>query len=272
MSHHSHPRLSNAPSANAPPYNALPTDAPSDHDAPPNGLPPNDPPYRPFPTGNGRPPSPPSAQSFQNQMDEKTRGKALKDLTQSWMDRLQLISVISTFFASTEAGLLDVTVPLAGVGGGEFVSAAGQVAAASILAALVLHIWASILSFLGAFFVVRYRLREAKEEQKEIIFTEAPPPDPGLPSPLPTSALRSSLVPVWTSNPHVEEIGPFHLKPPTHLLSKIHNLCILLTFAGFGLAVLGILAIAWGQSPTSVGVVITVSTAACFVGAVWVFV
>ncbi|KAF7315119.1 hypothetical protein MIND_00026200 [Mycena indigotica] len=214
-----------------------------------------------------------AAQGLQNQEDDKARRKASKDLTQSWMDRLQLISVITTFFASTEAGLLQVTTQAAG---DDNSTASAQVANATMLAALVLHIWAAILSFLGAFFIVRYRLREAKEEQKEAVYTQDPsPPDAngGVPAHTDSdfSFLRSPLQSVWTTNPHVEEVGPFQRKPPTHLLGKVHNLCILLTFVGFALAILGILAIAWGQNPIAVGVVTSASTAACFLGAVWVF-
>ncbi|KAJ7024023.1 hypothetical protein C8F04DRAFT_969566 [Mycena alexandri] len=199
-----------------------------------------------------------AAQSTQNAKDEKARRQAAKDLAQSWMDRLQLISVITTFFASTEAGMLQVT----GLGD----AASVQVANAAFTGALVLHIWAAIISFLAAFFLVRYNLKEAKEEGRQK-------------SSLPavrhiaqtTSNLAVSYPPVWTMNPHLEQIGPFQRKPPTHLLSRCHNLCILLTFAGFLLALLGILAFAWGQNPVSVGVVTSVSTAVCAGGAIWVF-
>ncbi|KAJ7647696.1 hypothetical protein FB45DRAFT_702523, partial [Roridomyces roridus] len=74
------------------------------------------------------------------------------DLTQSWMDRLQLISVIATFFASTEAGMLQLT------------SNSSQIANSSMLGALVLHIFAAIISFIGAFVLVRYNLLEARQE------------------------------------------------------------------------------------------------------------
>ncbi|KAJ7188701.1 hypothetical protein C8R46DRAFT_28321 [Mycena filopes] len=86
--------------------------------------------------GDSVPPPPKmrSAQSTQNAEDEKARRQAAKDLAQSWMDRLQLISVITTFFASTEAGMLQVT--------GLSDSASVQVANASFTGALVLHIWA----------------------------------------------------------------------------------------------------------------------------------
>ncbi|KAJ7647722.1 hypothetical protein FB45DRAFT_894264 [Roridomyces roridus] len=189
------------------------------------------------------------AQKKTQDQEEKERRQAEKDLTQSWMDRLQLISVITTFFASTEAGMLQVTSPAGGDTNG---SASSQLANATFLGALVLHIWAAIISFLAAFFLVRYNLKEAKKEQQN---TDS------------TSEYAGPLC----RNPYIEQIGPFQSKPPTHLLSRCHNLCILLTFAGFGLALLGILAFAWGQNPVSVGVVTSVTTAFGFAGGVWVF-
>ncbi|KAJ7350530.1 hypothetical protein DFH08DRAFT_861696 [Mycena albidolilacea] len=216
---------------------------------------------------NGEKPSapPPPQRSAQapspDEDDEKARRQASKDLTQSWMDRLQLISVITTFFASTEAGMLQVTQP----GGSE--DAGSQVANSAFLGALVLHIWAAIISFMAAFFLVRYKLKEAKEEQKEA----GGPTSPSSSNRQGTQESELGLQRGWTANPHLEEVGPFQRKPPTHLLARCHNLCILLTFIGFALALLGILAFAWAQNPVSVGVVASVSTAACFGGAAWVF-
>ncbi|KAJ7099555.1 hypothetical protein B0H15DRAFT_552293 [Mycena belliarum] len=209
------------------------------------------------------------AQANQDTQVDKARRQAAKDLTQSWMDRLQLISVITTFFASTEAGMLQVTTLN---GGDTHTSGSSQLVNSAFLAALVLHIWAAILSFMGAFFLVRYNIKEAKEEQRQVSPAAASPVsddhdydhDHVQPNPL------TRPQPVWT-NPHLEQIGPFQRKPPTHLLSRVHNLCILLTFAGFGLALLGILAFAWAENPISVGIVTSISTAACIGGAVWVF-
>lgn len=128
---------------------------------------------------------------------------------------------------------------------------------------------------MGAFFLVRYNLKEAKQEQKQTGTdngtthgaangngngAQAHPDHP------------ANLSPIYTTNPHLEEIGPFQMKPPTHLLGRCHNICILLTFAGFALALLGILTFAWGDNAVSVGVVTSVATAVCFSAAVWVFV
>jgi len=223
--------------------------------------------------GHSQAPSMPSAQTTQDKEDEKARRQASKDLTQSWMDRLQLISVITTFFASTEAGMLQVTTP---TGGDINASGTSQLVNSAFLGALVLHVWAAIISFMGAFFLVRYNLKEAKEEQREVGIA----PGIGAPNGHTQSRVGTqqslvqylSLQPVWTTNPHLEQVGPFQKKPPTHLLSRCHNLCILLTFAGFALALLGIVAFAWAQNPISVGVVTSVSTLVCFGGAVWVFI
>ncbi|KAJ7287166.1 hypothetical protein C8J57DRAFT_1167165 [Mycena rebaudengoi] len=221
----------------------------------------------------------PTAQSTQDKADEKARRQATKDLTQSWMDRLQLISVITTFFASVEAGMLQVTTPGDGDGAS---SIASQVANSGFLGALVLHIWAAILGFIGAFVLVRYNLKEAKEEQMEVGLAPGSSPNAsrGVLTGSPTSlgrpdtskSLTEYINPVWTTNPHLEQVGPFQRKPPTHLLSRFHNLCVLLTFVGFILAMLGIVAFAWSQQPLSVSIVATVSTVSCFLGAVWVFI
>ncbi|KAJ7270028.1 hypothetical protein B0H12DRAFT_1094100 [Mycena haematopus] len=143
--------------------------------------------------------------------------------------------------------------------------AGNQVANSAFLAALVLHIWAAIISFMGAFFLVRYNLKEAKKEEKQAGV------DPSSKNTSSKNSFTSSYQSV-SANPYLEQIGPFNRKPPTHLLSRCHNLCILLTFIGFALALLGIVSFAWVQNPISVGIVTSVSTAICFGAAAWVFI
>ncbi|KAI5890211.1 uncharacterized protein SCHCODRAFT_02631151 [Schizophyllum commune H4-8] len=103
-------------------------------------------------------------QEEQDQEDDRERKKAMKELVQSWMDRLQLISVITTFFASTEAGLLQVVAP----SDPSDMSATESAANAGVLGALVLHTNAAILSFLASFLLVRYKVEEAKKEEMKI--------------------------------------------------------------------------------------------------------
>ncbi|KAJ2955172.1 hypothetical protein NUW54_g14760 [Trametes sanguinea] len=90
-------------------------------------------------------------QEDQDETDEKARRKAMSELVQSWMDRLQLISVITTFFAAMEAQLLGSTMPDDPTKD----PPADQVANAALTGALVVHVFAAIISFLAAFFLIR---------------------------------------------------------------------------------------------------------------------
>ncbi|KAG6377911.1 hypothetical protein JVT61DRAFT_14700 [Boletus reticuloceps] len=101
-------------------------------------------------------------QEEQDTEDEKARKRAMKNLVNSWQERLQLISVITTFFASAEAAILVNTKPLSSV---EFERIVLKVANATLLGALVFHVYASVLSFLGAFLLISYKLKEARREE-----------------------------------------------------------------------------------------------------------
>jgi len=201
-------------------------------------------------------------QEQQNREDEKAKRKALKDLTQSWMDRLQLISLITTFFASVEAGMLQITTP----GQGATSTAWEKATNAGFLGALVIHVWAAIISFLAAFFLVRYNLKEAKEEELEVEGVQSPSEHSSR-----SNSFRLPLKHIWTTSPHLEQVGPFQRKPPTHLLSRCHSLCIFLSILGFAMALMGILCFGWAQQPTPVSVVATACMAFCFLSSVLVF-
>ncbi len=52
--------------------------------------------------------------------------------------------------------------------------------------------------------------------------------DPGIPK-------------ILSSNPHLEEVGPFkRWEPPTHLLDHCHTLCLWLAMMGFSLSFAGV--------------------------------
>ncbi|THH21061.1 hypothetical protein EUX98_g8457 [Antrodiella citrinella] len=136
-------------------------------------------------------------QEDQDQTDAETRKKVMKELVQSWMDRLQLISVITTFFAATEAQLLGITTP----GPDDPSESRIEQAANAVLAgSLVTHVFAAILSFFAAFFLVRYRLNEATRAERKV--------EEGL---KPGEVLTSEYHTVFSSNPH--------------LLENCHTLC-----------------------------------------------
>jgi len=70
--------------------------------------------------------------------------------------------------------------------------------------------------------------------------------------------------PIISTNPHVEQVGPFMWNVPSHLLSRTHALCVCLAAAGFILAITGILCYAWASHPT----VVSVFASTCLGGAV----
>ncbi|KAH8087794.1 hypothetical protein BXZ70DRAFT_533150 [Cristinia sonorae] len=196
-------------------------------------------------------------QEDQDENDAKERKKAMKDLVQSWMDRLQLISVITTFFASTEAQLLGITVPDDSTN----IRPIEQAANAGLAGALVIHVFAAILSFFAAFFLIRYRLREAKREEHKI--------EDGATS----KGTAHNESHIFSSNPHLEPFGPFRRgQPPTHLLANCHALCMWLSAVGFVLALVGVLCFAWAQLPSSVSIFASVCMGVCLVGGVFAIV
>ncbi|THV05162.1 hypothetical protein K435DRAFT_961541 [Dendrothele bispora CBS 962.96] len=102
-------------------------------------------------------------QHEQDEADEKARRRAMNDLIQSWMDRLQLISLITTFLASVEAGMLQVT-----QSDDDNPSVLEQATNTALLSALVLHLHASFISFFAAFFLIRFKVKEANREELKV--------------------------------------------------------------------------------------------------------
>ncbi|EPT00459.1 hypothetical protein FOMPIDRAFT_1049779 [Fomitopsis schrenkii] len=189
----------------------------------------------------GAPPYRPWTQDDQDQSDEQDKQAVIIEIMKSWMDRLKLISLITTFFAAAEGQLLDISTPH----GREptrfpYVRAAAN----SILSgALVIHMSAAIMSFLAAFFLVRYRLHEAAKQEVQLELQDTP----GTPD---SDAKTSVLMKDW----HMEEVGPFGGgRPPIHLLKYLHILCMWLSLAGFALALAGALCFTWEQLTISAG-------------------
>ncbi|KAK0494850.1 hypothetical protein EDD18DRAFT_1172656 [Armillaria luteobubalina] len=175
-------------------------------------------------------------QEDQDKVDEEARRKAEKDLVQSWMDRLQLISLITTFFASVEAGLLQWE----------------RACNAGLLGALVVHVTASFISFFAAFFLIRFKVIEANKE--ELRAGVAVQPDE-----------------IWCANPRLVQAGPFHEQLPLDLLNKCHSLTILLTTFGFALALMGILCLSWATQPVSVSIFTSACLCICLAATAFIF-
>lgn len=151
----------------------------------------------------------------------------------------------------------------------------------------------AIISFLAAFLLVRYKLKVARIEEAEAekVVVDSPTsmsidhaeraeqrrgynsehetdPIPGiirLASPL------SPTKPIYSSNPHLVQVGPFQGHPPTHLLGRCHALCVVLTVVGFALALMGILCFAWDRLPLSVSISSSAFMALCLFSGVYIW-
>ncbi len=160
-----------------------------------------------------------------------------------------------------------------------------QIANATLTGALVVHVFAAILSFLAAFFLIRFKLTVAKREERKVesglangasnidingssSTTEtgtgvAAASASGYVSRTPTT---STGPPIWSSNPHLEQVGPFRRgQPPTHLLDHCHSLCMWLSVAGFVQALVGVICFSWSKLSLSAGVFASVCMAVCLV-------
>ncbi|KAJ3557451.1 hypothetical protein NM688_g1469 [Phlebia brevispora] len=195
------------------------------------------------------------SQEDQDKVDAQTKKKITKELVSTWMDRLQLISVITTFFAAIEAQLIGVVTP-SGASVND-VSAIGKAAAVTLACSLVVHVFAAILSFIAAFFLVRFRLNEATSEELKI--EHAPSP----------KASEYDLPRIFTSNPNLELVGPFRRgHPPTHLLERCHGIAMFLALVGFLMALLGVMCFVWASLPSSASVASTICVALCIVACI----
>ncbi|KZS87215.1 hypothetical protein SISNIDRAFT_321043 [Sistotremastrum niveocremeum HHB9708] len=223
-------------------------------------------------------------QSEQDSEDEKARQKALSDLIKSWMDRMQLISMITTFFAATESQLLSVTTPSDDPNS---TSGAMKAANATLSGALVLHSFSAVVAFLGAFVLVRYKLHEAKREERKVdSHPQARDGSQSEKGPAPARDEVGGGGP-WSANPHLVTVGPSSYfrrsspppyqyqypsssspsssghsgpdssgdpAPPAYLIERTHILAVLTALGGFILAVTGIICYAFAQQARVVGV------------------
>ncbi|KAF8817450.1 hypothetical protein BYT27DRAFT_7126188 [Phlegmacium glaucopus] len=227
-------------------------------------------------------------QKDQDNTDEENYRESLRSLIQTWMDNLELISVLTTFFVSTEASLLAITLPSPTDPG---LSITSQLANIGLMSALVIHANAAIISFFSAFFLVRHKLDVAQEEEEEaeMELVDSPTSIPsndaeksrgsqtyangvrtgsGVRGRVRVNSPLSGDQIIYSTNPRLVHVGPFRNgQPPTELLSRCRSLCIFLSFVGFLFALIGALSFAWGRLPRSVSIFASVTTSLCVVAA-----
>ncbi|KAF8622381.1 hypothetical protein AX15_007036 [Amanita polypyramis BW_CC] len=175
----------------------------------------------PDPSGTDEPLSP---QTYNQKDDDEKRHKAFQDLITVWQERLQLMSVISTFFASVESSMLTLalktTLPMLPV---------AQIANAMFLGALIVHIFSAFVAFLASFLLIDYRIHETETE-----LPRGMPQDRAKSNRPSTSVPQDSPAPMPSANPRLVQVGPFRKKPPLHLLQLVSSLPSLAYAASLG--------------------------------------
>lgn len=125
----------------------------------------------------------------------------------------------------------------------------------------------AIISFLAAFFLIRYELCEAlKQEQM------ADNRDAVALKPTTTNTTMSTTPDVWVKDPHLEHRGPWGVyEPPIRLLRKCNSLCMWLTVTGAVLALMGVVCATWATMPQNVSIFTSACAGFCLVTGIYAF-
>ena len=133
-------------------------------------------------------------------------------------------------------------------------------------------LYVAVLSFLGAFLLIRYKLKEATHEEmvaeglvdSPLVFEVGAQPTmrkaandgtaPSTQGPKARNGTYAVEPPIISANPHLEQVGPFRSSVSSHLLSRAHGLCVFLAAIGFVLAIIGIVCYAWASYPLSISI------------------
>ncbi|KAG1740856.1 uncharacterized protein EDB91DRAFT_1131828 [Suillus paluster] len=195
------------------------------------------------------------------------------DLVAAWMQRLQTLTVITTFLASIDGELFTLT------------SASSQVTVnaslksqefvyACFTGALVFHVCASILGYLASFALIRYEVIDAtpsSTKSKEL----GEPSNSGLQHQkqlqlrpiVPFEAVKKLL-----QTPLGLQFQSRTSTPPINLLTRCYFTTLALSGVGFILALLGIATYAWFGLQHVVGIFTTACIGVSFVACVWAMV
>lgn len=224
---------------------------------------------------------------------QEAHKRAIKHVVDSWQERLQLISVITTFFASVEAGLLVNGMP---ANPSDMRNNLLKSSNAGFLGGLIMHVFAAILSFVAAFMLNEYKLETATYEELILEgmtgttgfrgFFRKKDLEHGLQA-LATEKEPASATLVGQTTPNAttkgsdrgsQELRHQTIDPVAHLedvslqwaqshsvalFRNIHALCIVLACIGFVFTITGIVLYAWAVQPWEVGVVTSVCFGAC---------
>ncbi|KAG2142252.1 uncharacterized protein EDB93DRAFT_1158104 [Suillus bovinus] len=169
-----------------------------------------------------------------------------------WMQRLQILTFITTFLASIDGGLFELTTP-SQMPLQEFVYAC-------FAGALVFHVCASILGYIASFALIRYQLSDvapSDTKNTERTLMTIPPFD-----------AMSTFFQVVPLNSGLQITSRTSI-PPLDLLTRCYFTTLALSSIGFILALLGIAGYAWVILQQVVGIFTVVCLGVSIVASVW---
>jgi len=108
---------------------------------------------------------------YTSDVDETLR-QAVIDVVQIWLQRLQLVSSITTFFASVDALLFSLASTATHTGGDASSNkwtAVNELTSASLAGALIFHVCSAIIAFVAAFVLCRFELVGAQDHERVVI-------------------------------------------------------------------------------------------------------
>ncbi|KAI0776237.1 hypothetical protein BD413DRAFT_649867 [Trametes elegans] len=99
---------------------------------------------------------------------EDAMKQALLAVVQVWLDRLQSMAVVTTFFVSIDSLLFSLTAATRSADLHTWTKR-DQVINASLGGALIFHACSSIVAYIGSFVLIRYRLTNAEQQEEDTL-------------------------------------------------------------------------------------------------------
>ncbi|KAG0703310.1 hypothetical protein DFH29DRAFT_449160 [Suillus ampliporus] len=196
-------------------------------------------------------------------------------LVAAWMQRIQVLTVVTTFLASIDGELFSLTTSQSQVTVNASLRSQ-EIVYACFTGALVFHVCASILGYVASFALIRYEIVDAdpsgkkKEELDELS-------GPGLHhhesshgkqlvlSPIPPFRIVKTLLQM----PKGLQVQSRTSTAPLDLLTRCYFTTLALSGAGFILALLGIATYAWFGLQHVVGIFTTACIGVSFLASIW---
>jgi len=212
-----------------------------------------------------------------------------------WLNRLSLISGITTFFAGIDSQLLSYVYPFGSTA--VQLDTAHKIAVTTLAGAVVCHWMAAIIAYIGCFALYRYELVDAaiEEESASQENDKDMPRARGPPQPL--IRPRSNAIPAAPPTLkfpgiHLDvtlmRIHPFGLRLSKRSLLQlesghtlgipdlpvdlvaVHTACVMMAMVGFVLAMIGIMTYLWAGVPQYVSIFSTVMLGFCLMTGAYV--